>query len=64
MTEEMFQQQQAYVVVQQVGGDEPPTSFSAQLLAAVRECLQRSSIPVGGGRSPRAFSVTQEGMNS
>src|ERR1043165_6621214 len=43
-------------LVQQVGGDEPPPRFSAPRQAAVRECLVRSTVTVGGGRSPLSFA--------
>jgi len=40
---------------QPVGGAEPPPRFSARHGATVRECLVRSTFPVGGGRSPRSL---------
>ena len=46
---------------QQVGGDEPPPHLCARRRAAVRECLVRSTVSAGGGRSPATFggSVTR-----
>lgn len=35
-------------------GEQPPR-FSAQRGAASRECLLRSTVSVGGGRSPRSL---------
>ena len=42
-------------IAQQVGGDEPPPRFSVQRRAAVREHTVRSTVRVGGGRSPLSF---------
>ena len=41
--------------VEQKQSSEPPPRFSVQGGAAVRECLVRSPVPVGGGRSPLAL---------
>ena len=43
---------------QQAGGDEPPPRFSVRGRAAIRACLVRSTVPVGGGRSPLSFDNT------
>jgi len=40
---------------EQVGGDEPPPRYSVQRWAALREHLVRSTVPVGGCRSPQTF---------
>ncbi len=37
---------------QQAGGDEPPPRASVRGPAEIRESLVRSTVPVGGGRSP------------
>jgi hypothetical protein len=41
--------------IQQIGRDEPPPCFSVQRGAAIRERLVRSTVTVGGGRSPLTF---------
>ena len=40
---------------EQIGGDEPPPRFSARHRAAIQEYFVRSTVPVGGGRSPLAW---------
>ena len=43
------------ISAEQVGGDEPPRRISAQLWAAIRTRLVRSTVSVGGGCSPLAL---------
>jgi len=44
-------------VPNKIGGDEPPPRFSVRRWVAVRECLVRSTVPVGGGRSPLSLAI-------
>ena len=40
---------------EQVGGDEPPPRLSVRGGVGIRKRLVRSTVTVGGGRSPLAF---------
>ena len=45
---------------EQVGRDESPPRFSARCRAEMRQCLLRSTVLVGGGRSRLAFGVNDK----